>query len=192
MALQTVNGSRQILNRQPRPWQLLTTDACGVWDMAEPGIGMFVEGGFCGLTAAQCRLLFLDALAPKAPIQLWELFAVLALARLYGQYLSGQYWQLGVDNRNVVSWLLRGTVRGSVCYAPAMQYLLELFTLQVQLDFRLQPVWIPSSINALADAASRGEWRAFAAALRARLRRQGRSRPGVQHLGFMGGSATPD
>jgi hypothetical protein len=190
-ALQTFNGSRQILNRQPRPWQLLTTDACGVWDMAEPGIGMFVEGGFCGLTAAQCRLLFPDAPALEAPIQLWELFAVLALARLYGPYLSGQYWQLGVDNCNVVSWLLRGTVRGSVCYAPAMQYLLELFTLQVQLDFRLQPVWIPSSVNALADAASRGEWGAFAAALRAWLRRQGRSRPGVRHLGFMGGSTVP-
>jgi hypothetical protein len=25
---------------------------------------------------------------------------------MYGPYLSGQYWQLGVDNANVYSWLV--------------------------------------------------------------------------------------
>lgn len=184
-ALAAFNGSRQILNRVPRPWQFLTTDACGLWDTAEPGIGLFVDGGFCGLTAAQCALLFSDAPAPGAPIQLWELFAVVALVRLFGAYLSGQYWQLGVDNSNVFCWLSRGTVRGEVCYDTAMQYLLELFTQQVQLDFRLQPHWIASKTNVLADAASRRDWDTFAAALRAWLRRQGRSRPGVDQLSFL-------
>ena len=100
-ALQSFNGSRQILNKQPHPWQLLSTDACGLWDTAEAGIGVFVDGGFCGLSATACQQLFPDAPAADAPIQLWELFAVLVAARLYGPYLSGQYWQLGVDNANV-------------------------------------------------------------------------------------------
>jgi hypothetical protein len=109
-ALATFNGSQQILNRQPRPWQLLSTDACGLWDTSEPGIGLFVDGGFCGLTAAACQQIFTDAPAPEAPIQLWELFAVVALARLYGVYLAGQFWELGMDNSNVFCWLSRGTV----------------------------------------------------------------------------------
>ena len=184
-ALQNFNGSRLILNRQPKPWQHLTTDACGLWDTSEPGIGLFVDGGFCGLTAAECQLRFPDAPAAEAPIQLWELFAVVALARLYGPYLSGQYWQLGVDNANVYSWLSRGTVRGKVCYETALQYLLELFTLQVQLDFRLQPHWIASKTNVLADAASRRDWGTFAAALRTWVQQQGRTQAGVQPLQFM-------
>jgi hypothetical protein len=65
---------------------------------------MFVDGGFCGLTAQQCQQLFPDAPAVDTPIQLWELYAVLAMARLYGSYLQGQYWQLGVDNSNVFAW----------------------------------------------------------------------------------------
>jgi hypothetical protein len=184
-ALQSFNGCRHLLQQRPRPWQLLSTDACGIWDTEEPGIGLFVDGGFCGLTAAECGQLFPDAPATEAPIQLWELFAVVALVRLYGPYLSGQYWQLGVDNANVYSWLSKGTVRGTVCYETTLQYLLELFMAQAQLSFRLQPKWIPSKTNVLADAASRREWGTFAAALRAWLRHQGRSQPGVQQLGFM-------
>ncbi|WIA19118.1 hypothetical protein OEZ85_003766 [Tetradesmus obliquus] len=174
-ALQQFNGCRSILGRQPRPWQLLSTDACGVWDTEVPGIGIFVDGGFCGLTAQQCRQLYEDAPAVEAPIQLWELYAVLVMARLYGSYLQGQYWQLGVDNSNVFAWLSKGTVKGKVCYEQALQYLLQLFTLEVQLDFRLQPFWISSSTNVLADAASRQEWGTFRSALRDWLRQQGRS-----------------
>jgi hypothetical protein len=173
-ALQQFNGCRSILGQQPRPWQLLSTDACGVWDTAVPGIGIFVDGGFCGLTAQQCQLMFADAPAVTAPIQLWELYAVLVMARLYSSYLQGQYWQLGVDNTNVYAWLSKGTVKGEVCYEQALQYLLQLFTLQVQLDFRLKPFWISSSTNILADAASRQEWGTFRTALRGWLRRQGR------------------
>ncbi|WIA34932.1 hypothetical protein OEZ86_013215 [Tetradesmus obliquus] len=174
-ALQQFNGCRSILGRQPRPWQLLSTDACGVWDTEVPGIGIFVDGGFCGLTAQQCRQLYEDAPAVEAPIQLWELYAVLVMARLYGSYLQVQYWQLGVDNSNVFAWLSKGTVKGKVCYEQALQYLLQLFTLEVQLDFRLQPFWISSSTNVLADAASRQEWGTFRSALRDWLRQQGRS-----------------
>lgn len=64
--------------------------------------------------------------------------------------------------------------------------LLELFTLQVQLDFRLQPHWIASKTNVLADAASRRDWGTFAVALRAWVRKQGRTQQGVQPLQFMG------
>jgi hypothetical protein len=134
-ALQCFNGRRGILGQQPHPWQLLSTDACGVWDTEVPGTGIFVDGGFCGLTAQQCQHMFVDAPAVTAPIQLWELYAVLVMARLYGPYLQGQYWQLGVDNVNVYAWLSKGTVKGEVCYELALQYLLQLFTLQVQLDF---------------------------------------------------------
>lgn len=109
----------------------------------------------------------------------------MAAARLYGPYLSGQYWQLGVDNSNVYSWLVKGMVGGEVCYERALQYLLELFTLQVQLDFRLQPCCISSKTNVLADAASRGEWGHFAGAMRQWLRQQGRA-VGVQRpLAFL-------
>jgi hypothetical protein len=172
-ALQQFNGCCSILGQQPRPWQLLSTDACGVWDTAVPGIGVLVDGGFCGLTAQQCQLLFSDAPAVAAPIQLWELYAVLVMARLYGSYLQGQYWQLGVDNSNVDAWLSKRTVKGEVCYEQALQYLLQLFTLQVQLDFQLQPFWISSSTNVLADEASRQAWGVFRSALRAWLQQQG-------------------
>lgn len=106
---------------------------------------------------------------------------MLVAARLYGPYLSGQYWQLGVDNTNVYAWLTKGTVGGTVCYERALQYLLDLFSLQVQWEFRLQPHWIASEVNVLADAASRREWGDFVAALGPWLRQQGRAvGPGLQ------------
>ncbi|KAF6252649.1 hypothetical protein COO60DRAFT_1551907 [Scenedesmus sp. NREL 46B-D3] len=67
------------------------------------------------------------------------------LCLLYGSHLQGQCWQLGIDYINVHAWLSKGTVKGEVCYELALQYLLQLFTLQVQLDFRPQPFWISSS-----------------------------------------------
>lgn len=174
-ALQEFNGHRRILGRRPIQGLLLSTDACGAWDTGTAGVGVFVDGGFCGLTGEQCRQLFSDApAADDDPIQLWELFAVLVLVRLFGPYLHGQYWELAVDNTNVQSWLLKGTVRGTVCYERALHYLLQLFKLQWELDMRLFPVWISSSSNALADAASRQQWADFGRALLPWLRQRGR------------------
>jgi hypothetical protein len=134
-ALQRFNGHRHILGRRPLSGLLLSTDACGAWGCAEAGIGVFVDGGVCGLTGAQCRMLFSDApSSDDAPIQLWELFAVVVLVRLYGPYLRGQYWELAVDNRNVQCWLTKGTVKGAVCYELALHYLMELFAMQWELD----------------------------------------------------------
>jgi hypothetical protein len=78
-----------------------------------------------------------------------------------------------VDNSNVFAWLSKGTIKGEVCYERALRYLLQLFTLEVQLDFGLQPFWITSSTNVLADATSRQEWGMFRSALRAWLQQQG-------------------
>jgi hypothetical protein len=185
-ALQLFNGHRRILGQQPQSGLLLSTDACGTWDRKEAGVGVFVDSGFCGLSGQQCRQLFADApSADDAPIQLWELFAVVVLVRLYGPYLQGRYWELAVDNRNVECWLNKGTVKGDVCYERALHYLLELSRLQWDLDMRLQPVWISSDSNILADAASRQHWPAFRMALASWLRQQGRQLAAGAPLAFM-------
>ncbi|KAF6252400.1 ADP-ribosylation factor family-domain-containing protein [Scenedesmus sp. NREL 46B-D3] len=53
------------------------------------------------------------------------------VSKLHRALINGQCWQLGIDNINVHAWLSKGTVKGEVCYELALQYLLQLFTLQL-------------------------------------------------------------
>lgn len=185
-ALELFNGHRRILGQQPVSGLLLSTDACGAWDCQEAGVGVFVDGGFCGLSGDQCRCLFADApVADDAPIQLWELFAVVVLVRLYGPYLQGQHWELAVDNSNVQCWLSKGTIKGDVCYERALHYLLELFRMQWDLNMRLTPYWISTDSNTLADAASRRNWSAFQLALQHWLQLKGGQLGSAAPLTFM-------
>jgi hypothetical protein len=185
-ALELFNGHRRILGQQPVSGLLLSTDACGAWDCQEAGVGVFVDGGFCGLSGDQCRRLFADApVADDAPIQLWELFAVVVLVRLYGPYLQGQHWELAVDNSNVQCWLSKGTIKGDVCYERALHYLLELFRMQWDLNMRLTPYWISTDSNTLADAASRRNWPAFQLALQHWLQLKGGQLGSAAPLTFM-------
>lgn len=137
------------------------TDARGADYGDEPGIGVFVDGGFVSLSASACMNLFDDTPSFDAPIQLWELFAVVVLLRLFGDYLRGEAWQLVGDNSNVTAWLTRGTVRQGVCQQQALTWLKQIKLAAVAAGVRLQPVWIASADNGLADALSRSDWSRF-------------------------------
>lgn len=144
-----------------------------------PSIAMSVDGGFCNLPEQQSAAVLLRASSSSSACSALKLHAALAMARRYGSYLQRQVWQLGVNDSNVHAWLSKGTMERG-CYEQALQYLLQLFTLQVQLDgfqaaaaVQLYHMWISSRTSVLADAALHQEWGAFRTPLRSLLQQQG-------------------
>eukprot|EP00877_Chromochloris_zofingiensis_P003135 jgi/Chrzof1/12822/Cz07g08220.t1 len=163
-ALQLYNGQQQLLGASWVPWHRFMTDASGTWDCAQPGVGIYLDGAFIGMSYAQLVAAGVEGIPEwDAPIQLWELFAVVLAARLFGEYLKGSCRLLAVDNSNVHAWLSKGTVKGQVCYLQALGYLKELFHLSVLHDFRIRSHLVRSKGNPLADALSRGALRGFGA-----------------------------
>lgn len=159
-ALLRFNGTAAIAGAAQPP-RLFQTDARGLWDSAFPCAGVFIDGGFATLPAARCRALFADAPADDTPIAVWELFAVLAAARLFGPYMAGRAWCVLCDNAAATAWITKGTEKGDVCFEHAVYYLKQLFWEAVTCGFRLTARHIPGSDNALADALSRLQWRRF-------------------------------
>eukprot|EP00877_Chromochloris_zofingiensis_P010969 jgi/Chrzof1/6125/Cz17g10200.t1 len=163
-ALQLYNGQQQLLGASWVPWHRFMTDASGTWDCDQPGVGIYLDGAFIGMSYAQLVAAGVEGIPEwDAPIQLWELFAVVLAARLFGEYLKGSCRLLAVDNSNVHAWLSKGTVKGQVCYLQALRYLKELFHLSVLHDFRIRSHLVRSKGNPLADALSRGALRGFGA-----------------------------
>jgi len=108
-ALGQCNG-RAAVTREPADVLVLQTDARGVWDSPFPCVGCFLEGRYVSLSSARLRPMFTDTPADDAPIQLWELFAVVVAFRLWGAVMAGRHVRALIDNSNVVQWLVKGTV----------------------------------------------------------------------------------
>jgi hypothetical protein len=163
-ALSLFNGKRR-LPGLPMPACAFQTDARGVWDSEFPCIGVFVAGGFWSLSVHALHAMYADVPAFDAPIQLWELYAVVVAVRLFGDSLAGRHWCVQVDNANVHAWLTKGTFKGAVCFDCAVVMLSELFWESIRLDFQLVSQHVLGKDNELADALSRCEWARFRALL---------------------------
>ena len=155
------------------PSRSLYTDACGMWDSAQPGVGGFLEGGFFSWSMEQLQQQGEPGLPPREFIQLWELLALILVARHYPDVLAGGHWTFYQDNNNVLAWVNKQAVGRGPCFQPAIAMLKELYASSIELGFRFKAVRVASEDNTLADPRSRGNSQVFMAALRQWGQQQG-------------------
>jgi hypothetical protein len=87
-------------------------------------------------------------------IQFKELYAILRVILHWGDEWSAHHVVFHCDNQDVVAWLSSGTCRSK----HAMPLVRLIFMLAACLHFSFSSLWLPSSSNALADAASRFQY----------------------------------
>ena len=85
-------------------------------------------------------------------IKVKEMVALHMAFKKWGRRLAGSHLVLFCDNRAVVSGLRRRTSRGRL-----MAILQKTLLLAACYDIEIEPHWIPSGANCLADALSRFE-----------------------------------
>ncbi|KAF4616706.1 hypothetical protein D9613_008807 [Agrocybe pediades] len=84
-------------------------------------------------------------------IQVKEMMAVVHAVLCWGEELSRKHVVFHVDNEAVFSGINNLTIKS----VPTMFFLRKLIQLACRLDFSISSVWLSSSENAVADAASR-------------------------------------
>lgn len=132
------------------------------------GIGIFVDGGFVGLTGSECNALFPAGSVvpspgvgpvPRTDANSWELFAFCALMLLFHDYLAGRYVRVDSDSATAVKCI---RCLSANLDSPELAGLTRSFlSLTVRYHVRVEPRHIPGVRNVLADALSRGQWRDF-------------------------------
>lgn len=146
------NGAAMIVSSTPVSPVCFQCDACGAG-----GMGVFLEGGFVGLTLAQVAAMFDDAPPPGQHIAVYETFVILVAVRLFPLCVVGCHLGVRSDNTETVAAVNKFTARRPL----VMQYMRELFSLSVSLQFRISATHLPGRLNGLADALSRQDWRRF-------------------------------
>ena len=161
--LPTFNGKCKILDWSGWTPRLFSTDA----DL-DTGIGVFVDGGYVGLTFAQaaaaCPQFSPLRPGPADPIHTKEIYAVLVAITLFSDVFCGCAITLRSDNTVAVAGVNKGA-SGAVD-PRVMEYLREIFWASARYNFRIQAVYIPTGVNGLADALSRQQWPRFYGLLR--------------------------
>lgn len=162
-SLSNFNGKALILPAQrssPREFQ---TDAEG-----SGAVGVFLFGGFAGLTHQQaCRLLPGEVPPQGLHISVYETFAVLVAVRLFPDAVRNQNLCLRSDNTATVAAVNKMTCTAAEpSRGHTMRILRRLFTASVQLNFRLTAQHVRGVDNGLADALSRQDWPRFKTLLR--------------------------
>jgi hypothetical protein len=99
----------------------------------------------------------------RKPICLLELLAVLYAVRSHAKLWTGQVVPFYIDNTVAIGWLTRTR---SASGSPSLRReadaaLLEIFSLALQYGFIIEPIWIASKDNEMADALSRAEFARF-------------------------------
>ena len=142
-----------ILIIQPsRRWWRLWTDAAGtkgIGGFILPGEGPHLPNHQEVTEFFSARVLFSQR---NEHINVKEMIAVLVALRTWAPQLAGCHLQLFCDNTAVVSGLRRKTSRGRL-----MTVLRRTLLLAARFDIEIEPQWIPSGENCLADALSRFE-----------------------------------
>ena len=158
------NGKCRILDWSGWTTRLFSTDA----DL-DTGIGVFVDGGYVGLTFAQAAAACpqFAPMRPGAadPIHTKELYAVLVGLTLFADSFANCAVTLRSDNTVAVAAVKKGA-SGSVD-PRLMEYRREIFWASARGNFRLEASYIATGVNGLADALSRQQWTRFGGLLRA-------------------------
>ena len=154
------------------------------------GVGVFVDGGFVGLTGGQCNVLF-DGhdgrlLSPgnwspaSTEANHWEMFAFCVLLDLFGESLRDTFVRVISDNMTAVR-----CVRdlSAALDSPPLATLTRVFLgLTVEYNVRIEPWHRPGVENVLADPLSRDAYPRFFAELSAWLETRDVQSPWVQSL----------
>lgn len=162
--LPAFNGRAVILAAQATTPAEFQTDA-----ESTGSVGIFMFGGYAGLTPAQQRAAS-QAGSNLPPgglhISVYETFAVLMAVRLFPEAFRDRHLRVRSDNTQTVAAINKGTCRGRESKVHMMCILRELFAQSVRLNFRLTASHLPGFQNALANALSRGQYDRFALLLR--------------------------
>lgn len=159
-----MNGLRRVIDRRGWGATCFFTDA----DL-DTGVGVFIAGGYVGLTFAECGAMFpqYDALAPGPAdrIHLKELYAVLVAIELFPDSLADSLVVVRTDNQLAEAAINKGA--SDATDPRMMAYVRALHSASVRLNFRLVARYISTFDNKLADALSRQQWATFHARRRA-------------------------
>ena len=163
-SLATFNGRAVILpamHTAPREFQ---TDAEG-----SGAVGVFIFGGYTGLTHPQLRQLLPRDVPPQGlHISVYETFAALVAVRLYPEAVRNQHLCLRSDNTVTVAAVNKMTCTAAEpSRTHVMCILRKLFNASVALNFRLTSLHVRGVDNGVADALSRQDWPRFHALLQA-------------------------
>lgn len=150
------NGKATILPAEATAPMEFQTDA-----ESTGAVGVFIMGGYAGLTHPQLCSLFLPEGAyvppPGQHISVYETFAVLAAVRLFPAQFENRHLRVRSDNTQTVAAIQNQTSSAGQTKAHIMRILRELFAWSVKLNFRLTAAHLPGFQNAMADALSRGQ-----------------------------------
>ena len=136
------------------------------------GVGAFIDGGFVGLSGADCNRLFPNLspgvsrsvgggrrAQPSVEANHWELFAFVVLLDLFPAVVRDRYLVVRSDSMSAIK-CVRDLHAGVDCVELAHLTRVVL-SLCVRLNCRLCPVHVAGSENRLADPLSRGKWTDF-------------------------------
>lgn len=156
--LATFNGRATILPACATTAREFQTDAEG-----SGAVGVFMFGGYAGMTHARLRQLFPGQTPPPGlHISVYETFAVLTAVWLFPEAVRNQHLLLRSDNTSTVAAVNKMTCAAKgPSRAHMMAILRQLFSASVRLNCRITAQHIPGAENGLADALSRQDWQRF-------------------------------
>lgn len=135
------------------------------------GVGMFVFGGFLGLTGEQVNARYPAGGklvspgcwdVPSTDANHWEMFAFIVLLDMFASCFAGKYVVIDSDSMTACRCVRDLT---AALDSPQLGVLTRQFlALCVQANVRVLPRHIPGVDNVLADPLSRGNWPAFGVA----------------------------
>ena len=155
-----MNGKRRVLDTTGWASTTFATDA-----NEGTGIGVFFNAqSFVGLTFAECGERFPQLGAPLAAdasvaIHIKELFAVLVAVTEFPDLVTDSLVIVRTDNKLVEAAINSGASRAND--PLMMDFLRQLFSASVRLNFRLVASYVGTLDNGLADSLSRQEWARF-------------------------------
>lgn len=117
------------------------TDACGAGGLG----GHFGEKWFAARCPRRMR---------HEHIQVKEMYAVVHAILCWGEEFRGKHIIFHIDNEAVHKALINLSIRSE----PTMKHVRTFIALSCRLDFSFSSVWLSSSDNAIADAASRSSF----------------------------------
>ena len=134
------------------------------------GVGMFVNGGFVGLTGEQCNELYPlgstlvspgSWLSPSTEANHWELFAFCVLLDLFPFVLENKFVVVDSDSMSAIKCVR--DLSAALDSMPLASLTRTFLSLTVKLNVRVLPRHLPGVLNVLADPLSRGMWPQFGA-----------------------------
>ena len=132
------------------------------------GVGVFVNGGFVGLTGEQCNERYPlgselvspgSWVSPSTEANHWEMFAFCVLLDLFPLVLQNRFVVVDSDSMSAIKCVR--DLSASLDSLPLACLTRTFLSMTVKLNVRVLPRHIAGSLNVLADPLSRGMWPQF-------------------------------